>query len=220
MTEAEWLACDDSEKMLASLRGKVTARKLALFGVACCGAATRSVPGWAGLPAFWHPALTAVARWVDGLGSREEVDAFHEQADGYCDRVMGAIEHNLAVALWQLTSPDPVEWCHVAGAVQLGVRDLEGDEVAAAVSHSQTAYLRDIIGNSFRPVSLSIGLRTSTVMAVAQPIYDDRSFERLPILADALEDAGCTDADLLDHLRGPGPHVRGCWALDLILGKE
>jgi hypothetical protein len=51
-------------------------------------------------------------------------------------------------------------------------------------------------------------------------IYDERAFDRLPVLADALEDAGCADADLLGHLRGPGPHVRGCWAVDLILGKS
>ena len=54
----------------------------------------------------------------------------------------------------------------------------------------------------------------------AQAIYDDRAVDRLPILADALEEAGCTDATILDHLRGPGPHVRGCWVLDLLLGKE
>ena len=50
-------------------------------------------------------------------------------------------------------------------------------------------------------------------------IYQERAFERLPILADALEEAGCDDPDILSHLRGPGPHVRGCWALDLVLGK-
>jgi hypothetical protein len=55
---------------------------------------------------------------------------------------------------------------------------------------------------------------------LAQGIYDERAFERLPILADALEDAGCTDAAILVHCRGPGPHVRGCWVVDLILGKQ
>ncbi len=56
--------------------------------------------------------------------------------------------------------------------------------------------------------------------ALARSIYDDRAFDRLPVLADALEDAGCTDAAILDHCRGPGPHVRGCWVVDLILGKS
>jgi hypothetical protein len=54
---------------------------------------------------------------------------------------------------------------------------------------------------------------------LAAAIYAEQAFDRLPILADALEDAGCTERAILDHLRGPGPHVRGCWALDLVLGK-
>jgi hypothetical protein len=54
---------------------------------------------------------------------------------------------------------------------------------------------------------------------LAQAIDDERAFDRLPILADALEDAGCTDADLLNHCRGPGLHVMGCWVVDMLLGK-
>jgi hypothetical protein len=58
------------------------------------------------------------------------------------------------------------------------------------------------------------------VMAVARQVYEGRDFGALPVLADALEEAGCDESELLDHLRGPGPHVRGCWALDLALGME
>jgi hypothetical protein len=61
---------------------------------------------------------------------------------------------------------------------------------------------------------------TSTVVALARGIYDDRAFDRLPILADALQDAGCDNADVLDHCRTPGPHARGCWVVDMILGKQ
>ena len=61
---------------------------------------------------------------------------------------------------------------------------------------------------------------TSTVVALARSIYDERAFDRLPILADALQDAGCDSDDVLAHLRDPQEHVRGCWALDLVLGKE
>jgi hypothetical protein len=61
---------------------------------------------------------------------------------------------------------------------------------------------------------------SSSVQNLATSIYADHSFDRVPLLADALEDAGCTDAELLGHLRGPGTHVRGCWAVDLVLGKE
>jgi hypothetical protein len=59
-----------------------------------------------------------------------------------------------------------------------------------------------------------------TIQQLARTIYDDHTFERLPILADALEEAGCTDAAILGHCRGPGPHVRGCWVVDLLLGKQ
>jgi hypothetical protein len=58
------------------------------------------------------------------------------------------------------------------------------------------------------------------VKKLAAAIYDDTAFDRLPILADALEEAGCHDAEILAHCRGPGPHVRGCWVIDLLIGKE
>jgi hypothetical protein len=77
---------------------------------------------------------------------------------------------------------------------------------------------RDIFGNPFRPVIFDPSWRTSTVLVLARGIYTDRAFDRLPILADALQDAGCDDPDILGHCRGPGPHVRGCWVVDLVLG--
>ncbi|AMV28725.1 hypothetical protein VT84_30245 [Gemmata sp. SH-PL17] len=79
--------------------------------------------------------------------------------------------------------------------------------------------LRDIFGNPFRPVTVESSWLTSTVTALATGIYAEKAFDRLPILADALMDAGCANDDLLNHLRSDGPHVRGCWALDLVLGK-
>ena len=79
--------------------------------------------------------------------------------------------------------------------------------------------LRDSFGNPFRPVTIDQAWLTPNVAALARKIYDDRAFDRLPGLADALEETGCTDADILAHCRGPGPHVRGCWVVDLLLGK-
>ncbi|VTU02814.1 Uncharacterized protein (Fragment) OS=uncultured bacterium PE=4 SV=1 [Gemmataceae bacterium] len=77
----------------------------------------------------------------------------------------------------------------------------------------------DIFGNPFRVVAIDPQWLTSDVLALARGIYDERAFDRMPILADALQDAGCDSADVLDHCRGPGPHVRGCWVVDLVLGK-
>ena len=81
-------------------------------------------------------------------------------------------------------------------------------------------FLREVLGNPLRPVSVAADWLTSTVRDLAAGAYQDDAFDRLPILADALQDAGCDHDDLLSHLRGPDSHVRGCWALDLILGKE
>jgi hypothetical protein len=79
---------------------------------------------------------------------------------------------------------------------------------------------RDIVGNPFRPVAFDSAWLSSTARGIAEAIYDDRAFDRLPILADALQDAGCENDDILSHCRGDGPHVRGCWVVDLVLGKE
>ena len=83
--------------------------------------------------------------------------------------------------------------------------------------------MREVFGNPFRPAPAIdpswLAWNGGTVRKLAQAIYDDRAFDRLPVLADALEDAGCNDAELLSLCRGPGPHARGCWALDLLLGK-
>jgi hypothetical protein len=96
-----------------------------------------------------------------------------------------------------------------------------------AARRVQSSLLRDICGLSpFRPITLSPAWRTPTVLALAEAAYDHRQLpsghlegERLAILADALEEGGCDHAELLQHLRGPGPHVRGCAALDAVLGR-
>ncbi len=91
----------------------------------------------------------------------------------------------------------------------------------------QSQLMRDIIGNPFRAVSINPTWLTPTVLGLARATYDNRTLPsgtldntRLAILADALEDAGCDNADILNHCRWPGPHVRGCWVVDLLLGKE
>jgi hypothetical protein len=102
--------------------------------------------------------------------------------------------------------------------------DLAADKQAAIVAHCrlQCDLLRDIFGNPFRPVRADpawLRWNDGTVVKLARAIYDERACERLPLLADAVEDAGCTSDTLVSHLRGPGPHVRGCWALDLLRGE-
>jgi hypothetical protein len=95
-----------------------------------------------------------------------------------------------------------------------------GGASAEAEFREQLKLLRDIFGNPFKPVSLDPAWLTSTVVALANGIYTERAFDRMPMLADALEEAGCDHPDVLLHCRGDGPHVKGCWVVDLLLGKE
>ncbi len=82
------------------------------------------------------------------------------------------------------------------------------------------ALSHDIFGNPFRSVTFSPDWRTPTVTTLAAQMYESRDFGAMPILADALQDAGCDSTDVLNHCRQPGVHVRGCWVVDWVLGKE
>ena len=83
------------------------------------------------------------------------------------------------------------------------------------------ALTRDIFGNPFRPITFAPAWRTGTAVALAAEMYESRDFSAMPLLADALQDAGCDNDDILNHCRDPkGTHVRGCWVVDLVLGKE
>ncbi|WP_238537824.1 hypothetical protein [Zavarzinella formosa] len=94
------------------------------------------------------------------------------------------------------------------------------DEASARRLKRMAEVCRDVFGNPFHPVAFDARWRTVEVFGIAEGVYDDRAFGRLPILADALEDAGCDDLVILDHCRSLGRHVRGCWVADLALGKE
>jgi hypothetical protein len=114
-------------------------------------------------------------------------------------------------------------------AKQLGVAADEHlyDNIKRAGEARYPGLLREVFGNPFRPLHLDPSWQTPQVLALAQAAYDNRTPPddhldpaRLAVLADALEEAGCTERAILDHLRSAGPHVRGCWAVDLLLGKE
>jgi hypothetical protein len=93
----------------------------------------------------------------------------------------------------------------------------------ASEQKHQGDLLRDLFGVPFHPVATNpswLMWKDGTVVKLIEAIYQERAFNRLPILADALEEAGCTDAAILDHCRQPGEHVRGCWVVDLLLGKQ
>jgi hypothetical protein len=95
-----------------------------------------------------------------------------------------------------------------------------GKAASAAEWRAQGDMLRDLVGNPFRPVTVLPDWHTGAVLGLSRQVYESRDFSAMPILADALQDAGCENADILNHCRGPGPHVRGCWVVDLILSKD
>jgi hypothetical protein len=96
---------------------------------------------------------------------------------------------------------------------------------SGAVEHRERRkladFIRDIFGNPFRPVTFSPDWRTGTVLTLARQMYESRDFSAMPILADALQDAGCDEPAILAHCRDTSlAHVRGCWVVDLVLGKQ
>lgn len=101
-----------------------------------------------------------------------------------------------------------------------GINEIERRDWGRRVYKKARACVLDIFGNPFRPVTLDPRWLTSSVLDLANGIYEERAFERMPILADALMDAGCASDDIIQHCRSDGPHVRGCWVVDLLLGKS
>jgi hypothetical protein len=217
MTEADWLACGDPILMLNALRGKVSRRKLRLFAVASCRA-------------IWHlltdeRSRTAVAvteQYADGLADRERLIAARDDA---------------REAKRRFTAPAQVPAWRAAGAVQDATRDNARSAALNCVAESGRAMdagdtnhwnadamrsgaklLRCIVGNPFRPEAGDPAWMTPSVVALARAIYEERSFDRLTELADALQNAGCNNAVFLAHCREPGEHARGCWVVDTILG--
>ena len=229
MTEAEWLACDDPAPMLDHLRGRASERKLRLFAVSCCrrlGCLREHEVG---------KALETAERFADGLGA----DADHSNARKTAQRAAQGreITRTPTAPKWERRAASAVYYAAArdAGEAAWNARQLiieslvwraggygacDAEAIRVNEQESQAALVRDIFGNPFRPIILEPRWRTADVLGLARGIYEDRAFERMPLLADALMDAGCDSDQLLAHCRSEGPHVRGCWAVDLVLGKE
>jgi len=214
MTEAQWNTCTEPEQMLKWLRltGKETERK----GVLLQCARVRQI-WWELLSNGRSKRAVSVAEtFADGRASEEERDqAFNEALDAHaaCSDVLSG-------------SGDETSWLARVAAYKaqflFGWCSLSDREHAAYLG-----LLQDVYGNPFRPVALDSSVMTAALVTLAQAAYEERDLPsghlypaRLAVLADALEESGVTDASLLGHLRGPGPHVRGCWALDTVLGKS
>jgi hypothetical protein len=237
MTEEGWLACTNPQPMLYDLRDKVSDRKLRLFGCACCWRLGNLIDD------RLRAALDIAERYSDGAVSNEDLARAYDVFDNGNRYDRGVAFHTQLAALSLTCHPGQESSRRMSPAFRAAeggcISSIGMLSTAAANTSAQSAenltcltsvaempkqvlLLHDIFGNPFRPVAAEPGWLTwnhGTVPAIARHIYEDRAFHDMPILADALEDAGCTNTDLLDHCRGPGPHVRGCWAVDLLLGK-
>lgn len=224
MTEAEWLACADPEEMLEHLDRLATERKLRLFACACC----RRVWPLLSCSDEQRRAVEVAERHADGLACPEELSEAEEAMDSSGDFRDSAAEiavqggwdgHEMAIQ------------CAAAASWSIFYYSA-GDDAAkkareAHEKEAQSRLLREVLGSPFRPVTVPPACRPPQVVALAQAAYDHREIPsgqldpcRLAVLADALEEAGYADPEVLGHLRSPGPHVRGCFALDAILGKS
>jgi hypothetical protein len=240
MTEAEWQATTDPVAMVRFIvetqganRRKAGRRRLRLFGCAVCrqlweqltdprsrqavevaerwadGAATTaeaaeaSAQAWAALRAVGERRLAGGAQYREAIRARGWLDEDERVAAEAAEAVL-----SVASGSWT--------WPGLSGSYP---ENAPGYAIFQRRRCGLADALRCLFGNPFRPVKLERAWRTSTVKSLAQGIYDERAFDRLPILADALEDAGCTQVDLLHHCRQSGEHVRGCWPLDLVLGR-
>jgi hypothetical protein len=222
MTEAEWMECEDPEKMLEFLRWKSSDRKLRLLACACCHTIARLLTD-----DRICRTIQIAEQFADGLATTKDRRAAKYRAEAVGQEYADDPEYR--AYYWAADAAK----CTAADSIQGYVRYV-GYEVdqALALANSEAAnqekscrvvHLHDIFGNPFRflpPLpAVVLAWNDGTVVRLAKGIYDDRRFEDLPILADALEEAGCREQSVLDHLRSPGPHVRGCWPLDLILGR-
>jgi hypothetical protein len=236
MTEAEWLACDEPSAILRFLADRRMRRKLRLIGCACC----RKV--WPLLAdAESRTAVEVAERFADGQASEQDRRAAVHAVRQSASRLMSPEERRVyfswgappgsnaaraALAAHAVAYSDDAEQ-EVASEPLSLTRMIQSGGGIPRRDKAVAAWIQSFIGNPFSPVSFSSSLRTTAFISLAHAAYDERDLAsghldpaRLAVLSDALEDAGCTDEALLSHLRSPGPHVRGCWALDLVLGKE
>jgi hypothetical protein len=214
VTEAEWLTATDPTPMLEFLEDKTSDRKLRLFAVACC----RRV--WSLLPdPQSRKAVEVVARFADGEATDEERLAAIAAADSDYYGRFGTRE---TPGGWP-ENPVVAAGYYDAGLAALCAAGSAAEAEASSsrpLPFTQIALLRCGFGNPFSPIAVDPSWLTSAVVGLARAIYDGRAFDLMPILADALQDGGCANDDVLNHCRNDGVHVRGCWVVDLLLGKE
>lgn len=235
MTEAEWLGSTEPKPMLVCLRGKASDRKLRLFACACLRHLWNLL-----LDGRSRQCVQVAERFADGQVTAQALRKAQERAWQVFSRAFEKQWRGVSFRYGDGPRLTPEQ--QDAAWRAFCTADLAETAETVAVDATRgywgnvrlaipcVALLRDLFGNPFRPAPplppQALQWSDGTVKRLAESAYEQRALPagtldnaRLAVLADALEEAGCISADLLNHLRGPGPHVRGCWAVDLLLGK-
>jgi hypothetical protein len=231
MDEARWLRCRDARQMLPCLRRRKpppTERKLRLYAVACC----RRL--WSVMEEPCRRSIEVAERFADGQASADEMATAHA-AILTRNRGVGGMHRRSPLAH---EIPTFNAWSAAEGATRIGnvnIAKTIGEAGLVAILRAdlrtdgpdQAILFREVFGNPFAPLDSTVCPRTANILTLAASIYEDRNpaegeldATRLAVLADMIEEAGCTCVELLRHLRSEDAHVRGCWVLDLLLGKE
>jgi hypothetical protein len=236
--ERAWQTSAYPERML-TLHSPKSDRKGRLLLVAYC----REM--WDSLSDGSRFAVTVAERWADGLAGADELeearfraDEASVTADGVYWQLAAELEAAEQLAANEQIMPEIAEIARLDDEyIRQGLRRraaiaargtafdrLEVNVFRRALAlvdrHLGASLLRCIFGNPFRPVTFDMSWRSSSAVGLARTMYESRDFGAMPILADALEEAGCDRPDVLAHCRADTPHVRGCWVVDLVLGKS
>jgi hypothetical protein len=238
MTEAEWLACAGPTDMLEFLWAdrRISDRKLRLFACACCRRIWHLL-----VSEELHRAVDVAERFADGeVADAERSDARKMAQQAAQTRAvtrkptLEKWERRGASAVYYTTARDAMQaayntpqlaaealvWEARGGNPFQKSESFHQEAIRGSEQIHQADLLRDIVGNPFRAATVQPNWQTPTVMALTRVAYTERTFDLLPILGDALEEAGCAEAGILSHCRQPGLHARGCWVVDCLLARE
>jgi hypothetical protein len=215
MTEAEWRSCNDVEALLNHLWSVFPEmewgdRKPTLLFCACGKSVQHLLPG------EYSQLLAAMERGADGLAKPEEMRAASERAE----RAVTPLGDDQSGLMFSLGYGDLGLFGYEAAKIISAATGTDLEETQERIDAQYSDLVREVFGNPFRGARPSgLWLRDPSVRELAHQICSEGIFECVPELADLLEQAGCKDDEVLDHCREPRTHVRGCWVLDLVLGK-
>lgn len=226
--ETSWLASRTPWTMLKTLKGKRLPRQRRLFAVACC----RTVFSELAAPES-RLAVDTAERYVDRRAVRDELDAAHDAARTVAQRWLDEAKRGDIAAPARRQAWDAWRCAYAAqlcaapnSPEEASAVLLKGVRGPAAEAHDLVLHadlIREVFGNPFRPAAVDpawLAWNNGVAADLTRTIYEEKSFGQFPVLADILEEAGCRDEAILSHGRGGGPHARGCWVLDILMGQR